>query len=100
MFCNLYYTHFYNTFTNLLNFFRIWFLSSRTMRNFLLFSYLVCGIPYLIPTPTLGSAFITFFTVACSGKAKRIDAETKTYLKVECHWENFKHFTATRTISK
>lgn len=37
--------------------------------------YLVCGIPYLIPTPTLGSAFITFFTVAWSGKANITEAE-------------------------
>lgn len=30
--------------------------------------------PYFIPTPTLGSAFITFFTVAWSGNANSIDA--------------------------
>jgi len=33
----------------------------------------VCGIPYLIPTPTLGNALITFLTVLWSGKANIID---------------------------
>ena len=35
---------------------------------------LVCGIPYLMPTPTRGKALITFFTVAWSAKANIIDA--------------------------
>lgn len=34
----------------------------------------VCGMPYLIPTPTLGSAFATRFTVAWSGNVKNTDA--------------------------
>lgn len=43
--------------------------------------YLVCGIPYLMPTPTRGSALITFFTVAWSGNANRIEAAGKKALK-------------------
>ena len=39
-------------------------------------THLVCGRPYLTPTPTLGSAFTTFFTVAWSGKANITAAET------------------------
>lgn len=34
----------------------------------------VWGMPYLMPTPTRGSVFITRFTVAWSGKAKNTDA--------------------------
>lgn len=40
-------------------------------------TYLVWGIPYLMPTPTRGSALITFFTVAWSGNANRIEAVDK-----------------------
>ena len=36
---------------------------------------LVCGMPYLMPTPTRGSAFTTFFTAAWSEKANMMDAE-------------------------
>ncbi len=36
--------------------------------------FLTCGIPYLIPTPTLGSALTTFFTVVWSEKANMIEA--------------------------
>lgn len=35
-----------------------------------------CGMPYLMPTPTLGRALMTFFTVAWSGNAKNMEAET------------------------
>lgn len=45
------------------------------------FPYLVWGIPYLMPTPTRGSALITFFTVAWSGNANRIEAAGKKALK-------------------
>jgi hypothetical protein len=41
-------------------------------------AHLVCGIPYLMPTPTRGRAFITFFTVAWSGKANIIDAANES----------------------
>jgi len=38
-------------------------------------AYLVCGIPYLMPTPTRGRALIIFLSVLESGKANMIDAE-------------------------
>lgn len=40
--------------------------------------------PYFTPTPTLGSALITFFTVAWSGNANIMAAERqhKTHMKV------------------
>ena len=44
-------------------------------RNFLTNQYLVCGRPYLTPTPTLGRALTTFFKVAWSGKANMMAAE-------------------------
>ena len=50
-------------------------------RGFAWVPYLVCGIPYLMPTPTRGSALITFFTVAWSGNANRIEAVGKKALK-------------------
>ena len=34
----------------------------------------VCGMPYLMPTPTRGSAFTTFFTVDWSENANIMDA--------------------------
>ena len=34
----------------------------------------VCGMPYLMPTPTRGSAFTTRFTAAWSENANMIDA--------------------------
>lgn len=46
-------------------------------------AYLVCGIPYLMPTPTRGSALIIFFTVAWSENANRIEAVDKKALKRE-----------------
>ena len=38
-------------------------------------THLVCGRPYLTPTPTRGNALITFFTVSWSGKANITAAE-------------------------
>lgn len=46
-------------------------------------AYLVWGIPYLMPTPTRGSALIIFFTVAWSENANRIEAVNKKVLKCE-----------------
>jgi len=46
-------------------------------------AYLVWGIPYLMPTPTRGSALIIFFTVAWSENANRIEAVDKKVLKCE-----------------
>lgn len=40
----------------------------------IILAFLVCGMPYLMPTPTLGRALITFFTVFCSGNANIMDA--------------------------
>ena len=36
----------------------------------------VCGMPYLMPTPTLGRALTTFLTVFWSENANMIEAET------------------------
>jgi len=44
-------------------------------------AYLVWGIPYLMPTPTRGSALIIFFTVAWSENANRIEAVDKKALR-------------------
>jgi len=46
-------------------------------------AYLVWGIPYLMPTPTRGSALIIFFTVAWSENENRIEAVDKKVLKCE-----------------
>lgn len=46
-------------------------------------AYLVWGIPYLMPTPTRGSALIIFFTVAWSENANKIEAVDKKVLKDE-----------------
>lgn len=46
-------------------------------------AYLVWGIPYLMPTPTRGSALIIFFTVAWSENVNRIEAVGKKVLKCE-----------------
>lgn len=45
--------------------------------------------PYLMPTPTLGNALMTFFTVAWSGNAKNMDAET---------WRTSYYFTCNHTF--
>lgn len=42
--------------------------------------YLVCGMPYLIPTPTRGNALMTLFTVLWSANENMMDAETKRWL--------------------
>lgn len=40
-------------------------------------THLVCGKPYLIPTPTLGNALMTLFTVFWSGNENITDAREK-----------------------
>ena len=57
------------------------------LRKVYIIAYLVCGIPYLMPTPTRGSALITFFTVAWSGNANRIEAVDKKKRQADWYYK-------------